>query len=164
MVRGLDYYMRTTFEIVHGALGAQNSVLGGGRYDGLAEALGSRVHSPGVGFSIGEDRLVMAVENDHREDVLEIFVAPMNDAARRHVSTLAMELRRRNRRVEVAPEGKVKRMFELANSMKARFVLIVGDEEMSANSYKLKDMATGEQVQLTRDELLERFSGLEGTS
>src|SRR5580693_8336783 len=62
MVRGLDYYMRTTFEIVHGSLGAQNSVLGGGRYDGLAEALGSRVHSPGIGFSIGEDRLVMTVE------------------------------------------------------------------------------------------------------
>jgi len=61
MVRGLDYYMRTTFEIVHGSLGAQNSVLGGGRYDGLAESLGSRVHSPGIGFSIGEDRLVMIV-------------------------------------------------------------------------------------------------------
>src|ERR1039458_7695492 len=57
MVRGLDYYMRTTFEVVHGALGAQNSVLGGGRYDGLAESLGSKVHSPGIGFSIGEDRL-----------------------------------------------------------------------------------------------------------
>ena len=164
MVRGLDYYMRTTFEIVHGALGAQNSVLGGGRYDGLAEALGSRVHSPGVGFSIGEDRLVMAVENEHREDRLELFIAPMNDAARRHVSTLAMELRRRNRRVEVAPEGKVKRMFELANSMKARFVLIVGDEEMSANSYKLKDMATGEQKQLTREEILEGIFFLRGTS
>ena len=62
MVRGLDYYMRTTFEVVHGALGAQNSVLGGGRYDGLAESLGSKVHSPGIGFSIGEDRLVMSVE------------------------------------------------------------------------------------------------------
>jgi histidyl-tRNA synthetase len=60
LVRGLDYYMRTTFEVVHGALGAQNSVLGGGRYDGLAESLGSKVHSPGIGFSIGEDRLVMA--------------------------------------------------------------------------------------------------------
>src|SRR5579864_8038588 len=65
MVRGLDYYMRTTFEIVHGALGAQNSVLGGGRYDGLAEALGSRVPAPGIGFSIGEDRLVMTVEEEH---------------------------------------------------------------------------------------------------
>ena len=58
-MRGLDYYMRTTFEVVHGALGAQNSVLGGGRYDGLAESLGSKVHAPGIGFSIGEDRLVM---------------------------------------------------------------------------------------------------------
>src|SRR6202167_3667115 len=62
LVRGLDYYMRTTFEVVHGSLGAQNSVLGGGRYDGLAEALGSHVHLPGIGFSIGEDRLVMSLE------------------------------------------------------------------------------------------------------
>src|SRR5271163_2367246 len=65
MVRGIDYYMRTTFEIVHGALGAQNSVLGGGRYDGLAESLGSKVAAPGIGFSIGEDRLVMSVEQEH---------------------------------------------------------------------------------------------------
>src|SRR5712675_651230 len=65
LVRGLDYYTRTTFEIVHGALGAQNSVLGGGRYDGLAESLGSKVKAPGIGFSIGEDRLVMAVEETH---------------------------------------------------------------------------------------------------
>src|SRR6202453_4220061 len=62
LVRGLDYYMRTTFEVVHGSLGAQNSVLGGGRYDGLAEMLGSKIHSPGIGFSIGEDRLVMTVD------------------------------------------------------------------------------------------------------
>src|SRR6202011_3324152 len=65
MVRGLDYYMRTTFEIVHGGLGAQNAVLGGGRYDGLAESLGSKVSAPGIGFSIGEDRLVMSVEAAH---------------------------------------------------------------------------------------------------
>ena len=62
LVRGLDYYARTTFEITHGALGAQNAILGGGRYDGLAENLGSKVPAPGIGFSIGEDRLVMAVE------------------------------------------------------------------------------------------------------
>jgi histidyl-tRNA synthetase len=65
LVRGLDYYMRTTFEVVHGSLGAQNSVLGGGRYDGLAESLGSKIHSPGIGFSIGEDRLVMSVEPEN---------------------------------------------------------------------------------------------------
>ncbi len=62
LVRGLDYYARTTFEITHGALGAQNAILGGGRYDGLAESLGSKVPAPGIGFSIGEDRLVMTVE------------------------------------------------------------------------------------------------------
>ena len=62
LVRGLDYYTRTTFEITHGALGAQNSILGGGRYDGLAESLGSKTPAPGIGFSIGEDRLVMTVE------------------------------------------------------------------------------------------------------
>ena len=66
LVRGLDYYTRTTFEIVHGSLGAQNSVLGGGRYDGLAETLGSKVPGPGIGFSIGEDRLVMSVEEQVR--------------------------------------------------------------------------------------------------
>ncbi len=85
MVRGLDYYMRTTFEIVHGSLGAQNSVLGGGRYDGLAESLGSRVHSPGIGFSIGEDRLVMSLEatSQGKEDPLVIVTFTAGDATRR---------------------------------------------------------------------------------
>ena len=73
LVRGLDYYMRTTFEMVHGSLGAQNSVLGGGRYDGLAESLGSKVPAPGIGFSIGEDRLVMSVEGEQTAAPLDLF-------------------------------------------------------------------------------------------
>ena len=75
LVRGLDYYMRTTFEITHGALGAQNSVLGGGRYDGLAESLGSKVPAPGIGFSIGEDRLVMSVEepSEAQQPTVDVF-------------------------------------------------------------------------------------------
>src|SRR3954469_3467040 len=81
LVRGLDYYMRTTFEVVHGSLGAQNSVLGGGRYDGLAESLGSRVHSPGIGFSIGEDRLVMSVEGEQKPTPLDLFIAPIGEQA-----------------------------------------------------------------------------------
>ena len=80
LVRGLDYYMRTTFEVVHGSLGAQNSVLGGGRYDGLAESLGSKVHSPGIGFSIGEDRLVMSVEGEQTAVPLDLFIAPLGEA------------------------------------------------------------------------------------
>src|SRR4029077_9554361 len=89
MVRGLDYYMRTTFEVVHGALGAQNSVLGGGRYDGLAESLGSKIHSPGIGFSIGEDRLVMSVEGEQTAVPLDLFIAPLGEAALRECARLA---------------------------------------------------------------------------
>src|SRR5206468_6331584 len=81
LVRGLDYYTRTTFEVVHGALGAQNSVLGGGRYDGLAEALGSKVPAPGIGFSIGEDRLIMTVENVVKTCPLDLFIAALGDEA-----------------------------------------------------------------------------------
>src|ERR1700722_10642043 len=80
LVRGLDYYMRTTFEVIHGNLGAQNSVLGGGRYDGLAESLGSSVPAPGIGFSIGEDRLVMTVDQAVGNG-LAVFMAPLGDAA-----------------------------------------------------------------------------------
>ena len=97
LVRGLDYYTRTTFEIVHGALGAQNSVLGGGRYDGLAEALGSKVAAPGIGFSIGEDRLVMTVEEAHPDaSGAPSTCSSLLSAKRRkrHAGVLARELRR----------------------------------------------------------------------
>lgn len=160
LVRGLDYYMRTTFEIIHGSLGAQNSVLGGGRYDGLAEALGSRVHSPGIGFSIGEDRLVMTLEEtapEARGARLDLFIAPLGEAAYRRTAVLARQLRRAGKSVELAPEGRLKRSLELANKMGARYALIVGDNEVAAENYLLKDMATGEQQTVTRTELLERL-------
>src|SRR5262249_60150527 len=94
LVRGLDYYMRTTFEVVHGALGAQNSVLGGGRYDGLAEMLGSKVSAPGIGFSIGEDRLVMAVEDAQQAPTPDLFIAPLGEAGLRDPGGLARGVRR----------------------------------------------------------------------
>ena len=152
MVRGLDYYMRTTFEVVHGALGAQNSVLGGGRYDGLAESLGSKVHSPGIGFSIGEDRLVSIVEGCQKPAPLDLFVAPLGTQAMRHAGGLARELRRAGYAVELV-ETKLKRAMELANKAGARFTMIIGDDEMLAGRYALKNMASGEQQNLTRDEI-----------
>lgn len=160
LVRGLDYYMRTTFEIVHGALGAQNSVLGGGRYDGLAEALGSKVHSPGIGFSIGEDRLVMTVEENFPDpDAVDLFVAPMGEEAFRHCSTLAREIRRGGLVVEVAPpQGKLKRVLETANKIGSSYALIVGDNEISSGAYALKDMKTGSQATVSRQELIDRFA------
>ncbi len=160
LVRGLDYYMRTTFEITHGALGAQNAILGGGRYDGLAETIGSKVPAPGIGFSIGEDRLVMAVEEAGKTKAapLDLYIAPMGDPALRHCAVLAGEIRKLNLSVEVGTDRKLKRMLELANKLEARFTLILGDNEIVSQAYSLKNMATGEQETLSRQALLDRLN------
>jgi histidyl-tRNA synthetase len=157
LVRGLDYYTHTTFEIVHGALGAQNSVMGGGRYNGLAESLGSRVAAPGIGFSIGEDRLVMAVEESGGAPVEagpEYFVAYLSDEAGPAARTAAHALRAQGRRVEVALEARLKRALELANKVQARRVAIFGYGELAADEFMVKDMASGEQKKTTLEELL----------
>jgi histidyl-tRNA synthetase len=161
LVRGLDYYTRTTFEVVHGALGAQNSVLGGGRYDGLAESLGSRVALPGIGFSIGEDRLVMIIEEKLDAAALnrlDLYIVPMGDEAVKHTAVLARDLRRAGVVVEVSTDRKVKRAMELANKLNARYALLLGDNEIAAGVYALKDMAAAEQKNLTRDELFAALS------
>jgi histidyl-tRNA synthetase len=158
LVRGLDYYMRTTFEVVHGNLGAQNSVLGGGRYDGLAEELGSKIHSPGIGFSIGEDRLVMAVEDTQPPSALQLYVAPLDEAALRHAGVLAHELRATGASIEVGTTAKLKRAMEIANKTGARRVLIIGEEEMAAHEYSLKDMQTGAQERVSRADLAGRLN------
>jgi len=161
LVRGLDYYTRTTFEILHGALGAQNSVLGGGRYDGLAEQLGSKVPAPGIGFSIGEDRLVMVLEEAGRTRVQvspDLFIAPVGEAAVRVAGILAAELRRSGASVEVGVGGRLKKLLDLANKSGARFALIVGEHEIASGRYILKEMESGAQTELTREQLIERFS------
>jgi histidyl-tRNA synthetase len=160
LVRGLDYYMRTTFEITHGSLGAQNSVLGGGRYDGLAEAIGSRIPAPGIGFSIGEDRLVMSVEDAHPDrykPVVDVFLAPLGEAAEMHAGALAAELRAQGFSVERSADHKLKRALEVANKTGARYALILGDNEIAAGTYLLKEMASGEQTSLPREALAARI-------
>lgn len=160
LVRGLDYYARTTFEVTHGALGAQNAILGGGRYDGLSESLQSKVPAPGIGFSIGEDRLVMTVEENKTMPVpgLDVYVAPLGDGALRHCAVLAGEIRRHDVSVEVGTDRKLKRMLEVANKLAAKYTLIVGDNEIVTQSYTLKDMTSGEQETLSRPALLQRFA------
>jgi histidyl-tRNA synthetase len=156
MVRGLDYYMRTTFEITHGSLGAQNSVLGGGRYDGLAESIGSKVPAPGIGFSIGEDRLVMSA-GEETEPSVDVFLAPLGDAAEQLAGALAADLRAAGISVERSVDRKLKRALEVANKMGARFALILGDNEIAAGTYLLKDMASGEQTPLSREQLAQHI-------
>lgn len=161
MVRGLDYYTRTTFEFTHGALGAQNSILGGGRYDGLAEQLGSRVPSPGIGFSIGQDRLMMSLGSSSLQtsgSQLGIFVAPLGAAAVRFAAGLARDLRAAGMVVEVGPDAKLKRSLELAHKLGARYTLIIGEQELHSEQYLLKEMESGAQRSISLPELLSHFS------
>ncbi len=162
LVRGLDYYTRTAFEFTHGALGAQNAILGGGRYDGLSEALGGPA-APGIGFAIGEDRLVMSLqEKASAESVLrkpDVYVAPMagmnGEAAR-----LARELRRNDLVIELGDDSfRLKKSFEAATKAGAKYILIVGENEVKADSFALKNLATGEQVSVPRAELAQRIQG-----
>jgi histidyl-tRNA synthetase len=157
LVRGLDYYRRTTFEVTHGALGAQNSVLGGGRYDGLAESLGSKVAAPGIGFSIGEDRLVMSVEQSAPRDsdplVMVTFTA--GGDTRNAALDAAAELRAAGIRVELG-EGKLKRVFEIASRLHARLAVICGENEAASNTISIKDMEKQEQNHYPREKLLQQ--------
>jgi histidyl-tRNA synthetase len=162
LVRGLDYYTRTAFEFTHGALGAQNAILGGGRYDGLSEALGGPP-APGIGFAIGEDRLVMSLqEKTPAESVLrkpDVYIAPMagmnGEAAR-----LARELRRRDLVIELGDDTfRLKKSFEAATKAGAKYILIVGENEVKADAFALKNLATGEQVQVARAELAQKIQG-----
>src|SRR4029077_14437409 len=155
LVRGLDYYTRTAFEFTHRALGAQNAILGGGRYDGLSEALGGPA-APGIGFAIGEDRLVMSLAESadvlaHRPDV---YIAPLGAGMNREASLLARELRQHDLLVELGDESfRLKKSFEAAAKLRARYVLIVGENEVKADTFALKNQETGEQVSVARGEL-----------
>ena len=160
LVRGLDYYTRTAFEFTHGALGAQNAILGGGRYDGLSEALGGPP-APGIGFAIGEDRLVMSLqEKNSAESILrtpDVYIAPMagmnGEAAR-----LARELRRQDLIVELGDDTfRLKKSFEAADKVGAKYILIVGENEVKGDVFALKNLATGEQVAVPRAELATRI-------
>ena len=159
MVRGLDYYTRTTFEVTHGALGAQNSVLGGGRYDGLAESIGSKVPAPGIGFSIGEDRLVMTVEQSVplKEDPLVLVTFTAGDATQTAAADAAAQLRAAGIRVELG-QGKLKKVFEIANKLDARVAIVCGENEVAAGELSMKDMRSQEQVTFRRELLLERVN------
>jgi histidyl-tRNA synthetase len=160
LVRGLDYYTRTAFEFTHGALGAQNAILGGGRYDGLSEALGGPA-APGIGFAIGEDRLVMSLK-ETAEGILrkpDVYVAPMagmnGEAAR-----LARELRRHDLVVELGDDSfRLKKSFEAATKAGAKYILILGENEVKAQAFAVKNLETGEQVQVARGELAAKIRG-----
>lgn len=159
LVRGIDYYDRTAWEFTHGALGAQNAIVGGGRYDGLSEALGGPA-APGIGFAIGEDRLVLALEETAGAIVkpADAYIAPLGAGMNREAALLACELRRHDLVIEVGDESfRLKKSLETASKLGARFAIIVGENEVRAGEFALKNLGTGEQVTVPRAELPKRL-------
>jgi len=155
LVRGLDYYTRTAFEFTHGALGAQNAILGGGRYDGLSEALGGP-QAPGIGFAIGEDRLVLAL-SESAEAVYrkpDVYIAPLGAGMNKESARLARELRRHDIVVELGDESfRLKKSLETASKIGAKYALIAGENEVSTGVFSLKNLGTGEQISVPRPDL-----------
>jgi histidyl-tRNA synthetase len=159
LVRGLDYYTRTTFEFVHEGLGAQSGIGGGGRYDGLMEQLGGQEMS-GIGFGLGLDRTLLACQAEEieigPETPLDVFVVPVG-AARRRAVALAVELRRNDVRTDLAfGDRSTKSAMKAADRSGAPYVLVVGERDLEAGVAQLKDMSTGEQQPVPLDEVVAR--------
>ncbi len=156
MVRGLDYYTRTTFEFTHGDLGAQSAVLGGGRYDGLSESLDGP-KAPGIGFAIGEDRLILALQAEGvtADSKLDAYIAPLGAGMNPEALKLARELRRAGVTADLGDETfRLKKSFESAEKAGARYIVIVGENEVKSGEFAVKELASGNQVTVPRAELV----------
>jgi len=159
LVRGLDYYTRTAFEFTHGALGAQNAILGGGRYDGLSEAIGGP-KAPGIGFAIGEDRLVLALEETAGAVVKppDAYIAPLGPGMNGEAAGLARELRRHDLVIELGDDSfRLKKSLETASKLGARYCIILGENEAKSGNFAVKNLASGEQVTMPRSELAQKL-------
>ncbi len=154
LVRGLDYYTRTTFEFTHGGLGAQNALLGGGRYDGLSEAIGGP-KAPGIGFAMGEDRLVLTLQSleSAPPQVVDAYIAPLGENLNPAALALARELRRAGLSIEVGDGSfRLKKSFEAADKA-ARRIVILGEDELQSGILTVKTFSTGMQTKVNRAEL-----------
>lgn len=165
LMRGLDYYSRTTFEIQAQRLGAQNAVAGGGRYDGLVKQLGGPDH-PGIGFAIGIERLITLLDgiDAGSNDSPELFIAWISERAEDKVFKWIHELRRSGIRVEAEYELKgLKAQMKRADRLGAKRTLIVGDDELSAGRGILRDMETKEQMEVELDNPVEALKKIIGS-
>src|SRR6202790_2865629 len=158
LVRGLDYYMRTTFEITAQGLGSQNAVCGGGRYDGLVELLGGPP-TKGIGFAIGEDRLILSLQESGKAPAppgRDIYIAWMGEKAFATAIRAAKDLRAAGYRVELpAAEQKFGKALGQADKLGSRYALILGEDEVTSGEWTLKTLADGSQKKYTESELLE---------
>ena len=149
LVRGLDYYRHTAFEFVTDNLGAQGTVLAGGRYDGLMESLGGP-HTPAVGWAAGVERLAMMIDAPEPERPAVVLV-PLGEAAELEAKRILAGLRREGVAADMAYRGNLKRRMSKADSAGAKFALIIGDDELASGEAQLKDLASGEQRKVSLD-------------
>jgi histidyl-tRNA synthetase len=155
MVRGLDYYTKTTFEFVHDGLGAQSGIGGGGRYDGLMGQLGGKDLS-GIGFGLGVDRTVLALRAEGKAvgqtSAVDVFAVPLGDAAKLELVKLAAALRAGGVRVDLAYGDRgLKGAMRAADRSGASIALVAGDRDIEAGTVGVKDLSTGEQVDVAAD-------------
>jgi histidyl-tRNA synthetase len=161
LVRGLDYYTRTTFEVTAAGLGSQNAVCGGGRYDGLVELLGGPP-TKGIGFAIGSDRAILSIQEGANVPAhlagtgLSVFVAWMGAKSYPTAVSIAKKLRDCGLSVELPPEEmKFKKSLGLADKLGARYALIIGEDEVASRTYTLKRLSDANQQKLSENDLLE---------
>ncbi|MFI2781615.1 histidine--tRNA ligase [Streptomyces sp. ALB3] len=158
LVRGLDYYTRTTFEFVHDGLGSQSAVGGGGRYDGLSEMIGGP-SLPSVGWALGVDRTVLALEAEGVElgipATTSVYAVPLGDEARRVLFGLVTELRKAGIATDFAYGGRgLKGAMKNANRSGARYAIVAGERDLAEGAVQLKDMESGEQEPVALDALV----------
>ena len=149
LVRGLDYYRHTAFEFITDRLGAQGTVLAGGRYDGLIEALGGP-HTPAVGWAAGIERLAMMIGAPEPEKP-SVAVIPLGERAEAEAKRIVAGLRREGVATELAYRGNMKKRLSRANAAGAAYALIIGDNELECGEAQLKDLASGDQRSVSLD-------------
>lgn len=155
LVRGLDYYCHTVFEFVTEDLGAQGAVFAGGRYDNLVSSVGGK-HTPAIGFAGGIERIMELINYSPKEE-RPIYLIPIGREAEKHALTLANELRRNGLYVIYEYSGTLRTRMKKANQANAKAALIFGDEELSNKTLKIKNMDTGEEKIIARDNTIENI-------
>jgi histidyl-tRNA synthetase len=162
IVRGLDYYMRTTFEVITDRLGSQNAIGGGGRYNGLVRDLGGP-DVPAIGFAIGMERLILLLQQENREEVRvpRVFIAAMGEQPRARAFLVAQKLRGRGLETEMDYEVRsLKAQMRRADKSGAQYVLILGEDELTRREIQLRDMRTKVQRVMSLDDVVKSMLGL----
>lgn len=161
LVRGLDYYTRTTFEITSTKLGAQDAICGGGRYDGLVETLGGKP-TPGIGFAAGMERILLALgDDDLSGKTTQVYIVGLGDGVRPTVAKLAQDLRQNNVRTNFDPlRRSMKAQMREANKCGATIAIIIGDKELVAGRAEVKDLSSGVQEKIDIKSLVDHINTL----